>query len=360
MDDPAPPGAVCPPIYDPDILINDLINETKGRQNLRRRLFMASINFEEIEYAELLTFMTVAKTLNMSVAAEKLCVTQPAVSKRIANIENRYGIILFIRSGRKLQMTPAGKAFYYELLKSFEHLNKAFVDAAQVQAEPLRVLRLAYDRFFDIPLLYEIVHRFSCRYPRVRVYLYSYYEEDCMDLFNGKADIMICPEIYTELVPSRVAHENISAYQFCVLMSKDHWLANRSSITVPELMGVPLTVARIEEKSPYLTAIRRIFSKYGISPRFEHLVQRENLLFSLMTDNGVAIASPSFWHRLNARTAAFYEGHMVSLPLEDELLPVSLIWRADESQEDVMNFLKVYHEVLAEPGNQEILDQAYN
>ena len=61
---------------------------------------MASINLDEVEYAELITFLTVAETLNMSIAAERLCVTQPAVSKRIANLERRYGIILFIRSGR--------------------------------------------------------------------------------------------------------------------------------------------------------------------------------------------------------------------------------------------------------------------
>ena len=321
---------------------------------------MASINFDEIEYAELVTFLTVAKTLNMSVAAERLCVTQPAVSKRIANLEKHYGIILFIRNGRKMQLTPAGKAFYYELLKSMEHLHKAFVDAAQVQAEPLRTLRLAYDGFFDIPLLYEIVHRYTKRYPGTRIYLYSYNDENCLDLFNGAADIMICPDSYKDTVPSRVEYERISEFQFCVLMSKTNPMADRTSITVEDLLGVPLTVARIDEKSPYLNAIRSIFSKHDISPRFEHLVQRENLLFALMTDNGVGIASPSFWRRLNARTAAFYEQNLLALPLENEKLPVSFLWRADEDQTDIRNFLRVYREVLAEPGNREILEQCYD
>ena len=48
---------------------------------------MASINLDEVEYSEIITFLTVAQTRNMSIAAEHLCVTQPAVSKRIANLE---------------------------------------------------------------------------------------------------------------------------------------------------------------------------------------------------------------------------------------------------------------------------------
>ncbi len=51
---------------------------------------MASINLDEVEYSEIITFLTVAQTRNMSIAAEHLCVTQPAVSKRISNLEKRY------------------------------------------------------------------------------------------------------------------------------------------------------------------------------------------------------------------------------------------------------------------------------
>ena len=320
---------------------------------------MASINFDEIEYAELITFQTVAETLNMSVAAEKLCVTQPAVSKRIANLESRFGIILFVRVGRGLQLTPAGRAFHQELLKSMEHLHRAFITAAEVQAEPVRTLRIGYDGFFDIPLLYEISRRYQVRSPGTRVQLYSYTEENCLDLFNGAADIMIGPETYRGTAPSRVEYEPVGEFQFCALMSREHPLADRRTLSVTDLMGVSLTVARIEDSSPYLATVRKIFAKYGISPRFDHAVQRENLLFALMTE-GVGIASTGFWRRLNARTAAFYEENLRFFPLEGETLSMGFLWRADVDQTEIRHFLKIYHEVLAEPGNREILDSCYS
>ena len=320
---------------------------------------MPSINFDDIEYSELVTFLAVAETLNMTIAAERLFVTQPAVSKRIANLESRYGLILFVRAGRKLQLTPAGRALRHDLLKSMEHLQQAFVNAAKVQAEPLRTLRLAYDGFFDIPLLYEVVRRYTDRHPNERVYLYSCPEESCVDLFNGAADVMICPDNYRETAPSRIEGEVIASFQFCAIMSKDHPLASRDRLAPQDLVGIPLTVARMDRKSPYLGAVRQIFQKHGISPRFERFVQRENLLFSLLSDGGVAIASPAFWRRLNARTEAFYDENLVAFPLEGERLPVSLLWSAEGDQVLPRQFLDAFHEVVAKPGNREILDRSY-
>ena len=320
---------------------------------------MASINFDEIDYAEIVTFLTVAETLNMSVASEKLCVTQPAVSKRIANLEKHYGIILFVREGRGLKLTPAGRVFQREVLRSMEHLHRAFISASKVQADPVKTLHLGYDGFFDIPLLYEIISRFTLRNPGVRVDIYRFYNENCLDLFNGKADIMICPKSYRSTAPSRVEFEPVSEFRFCILMSKDHPLAAKESLSVRDLMGVSLTVARSEESSPYLGAIRKIFSRYGISPRFDHTVQLDSLLFSLI-EGGVGIASESFIRRLNARTAAFYEEKLKVFPLEDETLPVGFLWRGDEDQRDIMRFINVYREVMKDPENKRLLDLFYN
>jgi DNA-binding transcriptional LysR family regulator len=53
-------------------------------------------------------FYTVAKRLNFTKAAEELCITQPAVSKHIQEIESYYKIRLFERNGNKIHLTKAG------------------------------------------------------------------------------------------------------------------------------------------------------------------------------------------------------------------------------------------------------------
>ena len=53
-------------------------------------------------------FLSVAKRLNFTKAAEELGITQPAVSKHIQEIERFYKIKLFDRAGSKIRLTPAG------------------------------------------------------------------------------------------------------------------------------------------------------------------------------------------------------------------------------------------------------------
>ena len=66
------------------------------------------------------TYIKVVDNNNISRAAEELNLSQPAVSKQIQVLEERYGVLLLERSGQKLKTTEAGKALYscaQEILK---------------------------------------------------------------------------------------------------------------------------------------------------------------------------------------------------------------------------------------------------
>lgn len=321
---------------------------------------MASINYDEISYAEIMTFLKVAQTLNMSLAARDLHVSQPAISKRIANLEQTYGIILFVRTGSGLKLTPAGKVFYQEALTSLEHLKSAFIKASSVQAAPLRTIRLGYDGFFDLPLLYEISERFSGASPNARIQFYQWRGEECADLFNGTADILVCPDTYFQSLLPNVESEPVSEYQFAILVAEGNPLYEAESVGVADLLGVPLTVAHIGADSPYVKRIQQIFRKYGFSPMLDHLANRESLCFEILSRKGVGIATPRFWRRMDARTSAFFEQHIRAIPIEGETLPVSFVWRAGENDSDIRRFIRTFRTVMKEGNNRTILYNSYN
>lgn len=60
-------------------------------------------------------FLTTAQYLNITKAAQKLYISQPALSKQLHTIEDELGMELFIKSGKKMQLSPAGKVLYEEL-----------------------------------------------------------------------------------------------------------------------------------------------------------------------------------------------------------------------------------------------------
>jgi DNA-binding transcriptional LysR family regulator len=63
-----------------------------------------------MDIAALQAFLAVAETGSFSRAAERIFLTQPAVSKRIAALEANLDARLFDRIGRTVQLTPAGQA----------------------------------------------------------------------------------------------------------------------------------------------------------------------------------------------------------------------------------------------------------
>lgn len=78
-------------------------------------------------------FLVTARHLNLTHAAKELCLTQGAVSRKIAALEQWFGFSLFERHARGLRLTPQGSALLPELQSAFEHLASVAEQARQQQ-----------------------------------------------------------------------------------------------------------------------------------------------------------------------------------------------------------------------------------
>ena len=67
------------------------------------------MNTRQLQYA-----LELSKSLNFSAVAERLGISQPALSKQILHLENEIGVKLFDRSTNPLTVTPAGEHFFRE------------------------------------------------------------------------------------------------------------------------------------------------------------------------------------------------------------------------------------------------------
>lgn len=116
-------------------------------------------------------FITAAKTLNFTKCAEQLFISQPAVSKHIGELESRYKVQLFERSGSRLALTEAGRVM-------LEHAERI--------ADGYRRLQYEMDLFTDRLggelkvgasttiaqyVLPQVLARFTARFPEVKVSL---------------------------------------------------------------------------------------------------------------------------------------------------------------------------------------------
>ncbi len=84
---------------------------------------MKHVDLLNIKLNHIHIFLTTVEYRSFTIAAEKLHLTQPYVSKIISNMEEELGLYLIIRRTRKFQVTPAGRRLYEEwkgLMQGFE------------------------------------------------------------------------------------------------------------------------------------------------------------------------------------------------------------------------------------------------
>ena len=112
-------------------------------------------------------FLTVYRTENVTKAAEQLYMTQPAVSRCLAELEAHYGTHLFERLGKRLSVTEAGKEFYHQALHivdSFERMERGMMSW-----DECGTLRIGASITLGTFLLPEAMKQFHAAYPDVRL-----------------------------------------------------------------------------------------------------------------------------------------------------------------------------------------------
>lgn len=85
------------------------------------------------------TFEAAARHCSFKAAAEEICVTQSAISRQVQLLEEFYGLALFVRSHRQVELTPAGQTLYQAAHQALQQLTET---SAQLLQQPHTTLSL--------------------------------------------------------------------------------------------------------------------------------------------------------------------------------------------------------------------------
>lgn len=118
-------------------------------------------------FASFVVFDRVATTLNFTVAARELHLTQGAVSRQIRALEDELGVRLFHRTTRRISLTEIGASFHQRCARILEELDDARRLATDLQLEPKGKLRISAPVPFGQRYLAEAVAKYLARYPQV-------------------------------------------------------------------------------------------------------------------------------------------------------------------------------------------------
>lgn len=146
---------------------------------------MANINLLNV-------FIEVAKAGNITKAAEKLYISQPAITKAIKQLESEIGGSLFERKNKGVILTPEGEAIYNKVKPLLEDLAGVYDYFPNVQRLKSGVLRIGTDTSNITILISKALNEFIRRYPKIEIKITRGRETSLINMLkNNELDLLI-------------------------------------------------------------------------------------------------------------------------------------------------------------------------
>jgi DNA-binding transcriptional LysR family regulator len=137
----------------------------------------------------MITFVRVVETGSFSAAAREIMVGQPAVSKAIAQLEDRLGVRLLLRTTRRLVTTEAGRRFYEQSKLAVKQADRAEAIARGSQTELTGRLRISAPVTFARIQLIPKLSAFLQRHPKLHIDLIL--DDENVDLIGKAVDVAL-------------------------------------------------------------------------------------------------------------------------------------------------------------------------
>jgi len=243
----------------------------------------------EIDMRLLRAFVSVADQGGFSAAAETLHITQPALSRRIRDLEDLLGVRLFDRTTRRVRLTSSGEILLprtRDLLASAKALHEG---AQALHSGRSGVLRLGGTPFAMESLVAPFLARYRKRHPEVDVQLYEHGAARVLDaVARGDVHLAVASEGEPQL-----ARRLLFPWRVLAVVPRTHPLARRKLVEIEALGDQPiLTLSR-----DFIT--RRTFDAGCESARLHPVVHMESVTASALVamaraGYGVAIVPSHF------------------------------------------------------------------
>lgn len=273
-----------------------------------------------MELRHLRYFVGVAETENVSRAALKLHISQPALSRQVRDLEEEIGLALLKRSGKTVRLTAAGRIFLDEARAILERTDEALRNVRLAEEERQIDLHIGYSSWGIDRLFHMILNNFNCVMPNVRVCLHDRHVEDNVDsLLDGKLElafIFVAPKVGAL---RGLRFLELSCEHIRLALAPTHPFARRRAVSIEDAAREPFVVLVPEEFPDYHFFIDEVFASTKFKPRIA--AQRDSvagLISAVEAGVGVGLAGDRFGYLFGQRVK------ILPITPEPKLVPIGL------------------------------------
>lgn len=233
-----------------------------------------------IELRHMRAFVAVAEELHFGHAANRLAITQPALSRIIIELERVLGAVLLVRNTRNARLTEAGSLFAAECRKTLAQSGCAIETARNASKGLSGSVRVGYMEFAIHGLLPRILARFRAAYPEIHVSLdYRGTERQRSALLEREIDVgfLIGPFGAPNLRSVLARRERLVA-----VLPRRHALAGARTIALEQLAGEDFVLGGLEDWGAFRRILDARCAQAGFAPRLIQEVPTAAGLFGLV------------------------------------------------------------------------------
>ncbi len=213
-----------------------------------------------IELRHLRSLIAIAQSTKLASAAERVHLTQSALSHQVKALEGHYGVALFERSKQGLRFTPAGSRFLELAHTVLDQVSLAERDVARLKGDTSGELRIVLECHTCFDWLMPVMNEFRRRWPEVELDLVAGFHADPLSMLaDGKADVVIGSR-----PRQRLAWQVAPLFQFeiLVVMANEHRLRNKRRLEPTDLLGETLITYPVPDNR--IDLIREVLKPAGI------------------------------------------------------------------------------------------------
>lgn len=241
---------------------------------------------------QLRVFLAVAEHLHFTKAADSLYITQPAVSAAIQSLEEQYGVRLFHRIGRHVELTDAGNLLQVEAQKILNQVSLAEQGLRELNGLQRGELKIGSSLTVGNYWLPQKISQFKQSYPGISIHCTLANAEE---IFSGTASGIfdlglitgeVKPSLRQTLDVSIIGHDVVS-----VVVGQSHPWFGRDAVLVSELPETAWIMREPGSGSRYM--FEQVLQSWGIDPNTLDvaLVLTTSEMIKAVVEDGVGAAA---------------------------------------------------------------------
>lgn len=274
-------------------------------------------------------FLALAEQLHYWKTAEKINITQSALSRQIQSLENELGLQLFERNKRNVKLTPAGKFLKEKWEVELSELEYIHQFAKQIHLGERGTITIAHPDSISASIMPDVLAKISQVFPQLQIKLVQVlYENQLEFLKTYKIDLAITRDINSE---PGIKSRKLYSDHLALVVPQDHPFKEFGDLSAESLQQQKFILPTKDEGSSYSDIIHGLFKSYDFVPDvFLHSEFGSTIIALVRKGLGIAILPDSYVHHQSPGL------RFIPLPFQTDLF---INWRADDHNPVLANIL---------------------